>query len=147
MTTRPRCGPRCCSPQASDCCTITGPRRVRRWVRASWTSCSVNSSGRLQAGLGVEIQQQMMCGDLAILVPPLGGPVHARDESRAVHPAQVTVDEGVARLGAVRSALGEPEMPLRVVLPGMRLQIGVLRVRVGLYVAPVAVEHVLTVVD
>ena len=54
------------------------------------------------------------------------GPVHAGDEAAAVDPAQVAVHERVARLGPVRGALGEPEVPGRVLLPRVRLEVGVL---------------------
>ena len=60
---------------------------------------------------------------------------------------EVAVDERVPGLGLVVGALGEPEVPLGVLLPRVRLQEGVLVVGARLHVAPVAVEHVLARVD
>ena len=91
----------------------------------------------------VEPLQQLVRRQLDLLVPPLRGPVDARDEAAAVDPAEVAVDERVAGLGLVVGALGQPEVPRAVVLPRVLLEVGVLRLGVGLHVAPVAVEDVL----
>ena len=80
----------------------------------------------------VEVLEQVVGRQLDRLVAPLRGSVHARDEPAAVHPTQVAVDEGVARLGLVGRALGEPEVPRRVVVPAVALHEGVLGVSVGL---------------
>ena len=77
----------------------------------------------------VEALQEVVRGELDLLVPPLGRPVDARDQAGAVHPAEVAVDEGVPRLGLVVGALGEPEVPGGVLLPGVPLEVGVLRRR------------------
>jgi hypothetical protein len=61
--------------------------------------------------------QQLVRRQLDLLVSPLGGAVVAGDQARAVQAAEVSVDEGVTRLGLLRSALGEAEVPLRVVAP------------------------------
>jgi hypothetical protein len=61
--------------------------------------------------------------------------------------AEVAVDEGVPSLGLVAGAVGEGQVPVGVLLPGMGLQEGVLVVGAGLDVAPAALEHVLAGVD
>ena len=99
------------------------------------------------AALRVEPLQQLVGGELDRLVAPLGGAVHAGDQPHAVDAAEVAVDERVARLRLVVRALGEPEVPLGVLVPRVRLQERVLLVRARLHVAPVAVEHVLAGVD
>src|SRR5215217_5000025 len=88
-----------------------------------------------------------MGGELDRLVPPLRRPVHARDQPHAVDPAEVAVDERVARLRLVRRALREAEVPVGVLLPRVRLEEGVLVGRLGLHRAPVALEHVLPRLD
>ena len=74
---------------------------------ASWTSCCgrsrSGSGGRLQPRLLVEVLQQVVGRDLDVLVPPLGRPVHAGDQSGAVNSAKIPVYEGVSRLRLVRS--------------------------------------------
>src|SRR4029079_12273293 len=80
----------------------------------------------------VEVLQQLVGSQLDVLVPPLGRAVDAGDQPGPVHAPQVAVDEGVARLGLVVGALGETEVPGRVVLPRVRLEVGVLRIRTGL---------------
>jgi hypothetical protein len=63
---------------------------------------------------GVQTLQQVVGGELDLLVPPLGGPVLAGDDAHAVQPAQVAVDERVPGLGLILGTVGEPEMPLCV---------------------------------
>ena len=99
------------------------------------------------AGGLVEQLQQVVGRELDVLVPPLAGPVDAGDQAGAVHAAQVAVHERVARLGLVVGTLGEPEVPGGVLVPGVLVEVGVLRVRTGLRVAPVAVEDVLLLLD
>jgi hypothetical protein len=65
-------------------------------------------------------------GELDLLVPPLGRAVVAGDQPGAVQAAQVAVDERVPGLRLVRRALGQPEVPLGVLLPRMPLEEGVL---------------------
>ena len=60
---------------------------------------------------------------------------------------EVPVDERVPGLGLVAGTVGEPEMPLGVFLPRVRLQEGVPFAGAGLNFAPVAAEHVLAAVD
>ena len=72
----------------------------------------------MQSGCLVEVLQQVVRGELDLLVPPLRRPVHARDQTGPVDPAEIAVHECVARLGLVVRALGQAEVPLRVVLPG-----------------------------
>ena len=61
--------------------------------------------------------QQLVCRQLDLLVTPLGGAVDAGDQARPVQTAEVSVDEGVPRLGLVRSSLREAEVPLGVLVP------------------------------
>src|SRR5450759_234098 len=61
--------------------------------------------------------------------------------------AEVPVDKRVPGLGLVIRTVSEPEMPLGVFLPRVRLQEGVLLAGVRLDFAPVAVEDVLAAVD
>jgi hypothetical protein len=65
-----------------------------------------------------------MGGELDLLVAPFGGPVLAGDQAHAVEAAEVPVDKGVAGLGLVGGAVGEGQMPLGVLLPGMRPRAG-----------------------
>jgi hypothetical protein len=82
-------------------------------------------------------------GELDLLVAPFGSAVLAGDQPGPVDPAQVAVDEGIAGLGLVGGALGQPEMPLGIVVPAMRVEERVLGVGPRLDVAPVAVQDVL----
>jgi DNA-binding SARP family transcriptional activator len=68
-------------------------------------------------GQGVQALQQVVGGQLHVLVAPLGGPVDAGDQAGAVHAAEVAVDERVPRLGLLGRALGESQVPLGVVGP------------------------------
>jgi len=70
-------------------------------------------------------------GELDLLVPPLGRPVHAGDDAHAVDTPEVPVDERVPGLGLVGGTVGEPEMPPGVLFPGMMLQEGVLLADLG----------------
>src|SRR5262249_43764651 len=95
----------------------------------------------------VQVLQELVRRELDLLVPPLGGPVVARDDPRPVQPAVVAVHERVARLRAVVRALGQAEVPARVLLPRVALEVRVLGVGARLHLAPLAVEHVLPRVD
>jgi hypothetical protein len=55
-----------------------------------------------------------MRGELDCLVPPLRGAIHARDQARAMDAAEVSVHEGVSRLGLLVRTVGETEMPCAV---------------------------------
>ena len=63
-----------------------------------------------QAADPVEMLEQVVRGQLDLLVPPFRRPVDAGDQSGAVHPPEVAAHEGVAGLGLVgrrpRSARG-----------------------------------------
>ena len=74
----------------------------------------------------IEELEQFVRGELDFLVSPLRSPVHAGDEGSAMHSPQVAVDEGVSALRLVGRAVGEREMPLGVVIPPVRLEVGVL---------------------
>src|SRR5215216_3860857 len=95
----------------------------------------------------VEVLEQVVGGQLDLLVAPFGGPVLAGDQAHAVQAAEVAVDEGVPSLGVVGGAVGEGQMPVGVLLPGVGLQEGVLVLGARLDVAPLAPEHVLAGVD
>src|SRR5262249_11197334 len=118
---------------------------------ASWISCcgrSRSRSGRrLQTGLLVQVLQQIVGGELDVLVPPFGGPVYTGDQTGAVNAAKVPVHKGISRLRLVRRAAGQPQMPLGVFVPGMRIEVGVLRFGPRLHLSPVAVEDVLACID
>jgi hypothetical protein len=58
-----------------------------------------------------------MGDELDVLVAPLGGAVLAGDEPHPMDPLEVAVDEAVARLGLVAGAVGQPEVPLGVLVP------------------------------
>src|SRR5215471_18592859 len=72
--------------------------------------------------LRVEVLEQLVCRKLDLLVPRLRGSVRAGDQPHPVDPMEVAVDEGVARL----RAHGQAEMPFGVVVPRVRLEVGVL---------------------
>jgi two-component system OmpR family sensor kinase len=91
--------------------------------------------------------QKLVRGELDVLVPPLGRPVHAGDDAHPVDAPEVPVHEGIPGLGLVGGPLGQAEVPAGVLFPGVPLQVGVLVARAGLDGPPVAVEHVLTAVD
>src|SRR4051812_45627607 len=88
-----------------------------------------------------------MGGELDLLVTPFGRAVVAGDDPGAVDAAEVAVDERVARFGLVVGALGEPQVPRRVLLPRVRVEVPILRLGLGLHLAPVALENVLARVD
>ena len=88
-----------------------------------------------------------MCGELDRLVPPLGGAVDAGDETGPVDASEVADDERVAGLRLVAGPVGQAEVPVGVLLPGVRLQECVLVVRGWCDLAPIAVEDVLVGVD
>jgi len=95
----------------------------------------------------VKALEELVRGELDLLVPPLGRPVHAGDDAHPVDAPEVPVHEGIPGLGLVGGPLGQAEVPAGVLFPGVPLQVGVLVARAGLDVPPVAVEHVLTAVD
>ena len=88
-----------------------------------------------------------MRSELDRLVAPLGRPIDAGDQARPVDPLEVPADECVAGLRPVGRAVGQPEVPQGVLVPGVRLQEGVLVVGGRRDLAPVAVEDVLLRVD
>src|ERR1700684_1962868 len=88
-----------------------------------------------------------MSGQLDFLVPPLRGPVLARDQAHAMNAAEVPVDERVPGLGLVAGTVGQAQVPLCIVIPRVRFQEGILIAGPGLAVAPVTVEHVLARAD
>ena len=60
-----------------------------------------------------------MSRELDLLVPPLGRAVVAGDQAGAMQAAEVPVHEPVAGFGLLRSAVGQAEMPLGIIAPGM----------------------------
>ena len=95
----------------------------------------------------VEVLQQLVRGELDLLVPPLRCTVVAGDQPHPMETTEVAEDECVARFGLLSRALGEAEMPARVLLPGVRLQEHVLLTGAWLHVLPPRTEHVLAGVD
>ena len=89
--------------------------------------------GRPSVSRGPLVQelQQVVGRQLDLLVPPLGGAVQAGDQAIAVDAAKVAVDEPVAGLGLVGGALGQAEVPVGVLLPGVRLEERVLVAALG----------------
>src|SRR5215204_5408139 len=83
--------------------------------------------------------------DLGVL--PLGGPVVAGDQAHAVQAIKVAEHEGIAGFRLVRCAIGEREVPGRVLRPTMSLKERVLLRRAWLDVSPPAAHPVLTGVD
>src|SRR6185312_14459602 len=73
----------------------------------------------------VQSLQQVVGGQLDLLVPPLGRPVQAGDDAHPVDAPEIPVDKGVPGLGFVGSAVGQAEMPPGVLLPRVPLQVGV----------------------
>ena len=88
-----------------------------------------------------------MRGELDLLVVPFGRAVHARDQAHTVHAAEIAERERVARLRLVLGAVGEGEMPARVFLPRVRLQVLVLCRRRRLHLVPLAAQDVAPRVD
>ena len=58
-------------------------------------------AARNSAAPGVELLQEVVGGELDLLVAPLGRPVQAGDQADAVDAPEVAVDERVAGLGLV----------------------------------------------
>jgi hypothetical protein len=71
------------------------------------------------AALAVQVLEQLVSGELDLLVTPLGRPVVTGNDARPMEPTKVTVDERVACLGLVRCPVRQPEMPFGVLVPGM----------------------------
>src|SRR6185437_8683230 len=94
------------------------------------------------AGLSVEVLEELVGGLLDRLVAPLGGTEEDGDDPGPMDAPEVAEDERVARLRVVRGTLGEPEVPGAVLGPVMRLQEAVLVDGSRLALAPVAPEHV-----
>ena len=63
------------------------------------------------AGLRVEFLEQVVGGQLDLLVAPLCSPVEASDQADAVETPEISVGERVPCLGFVRGTVGESEMP------------------------------------
>src|SRR4051794_6355677 len=95
----------------------------------------------------VEFLQEVVRGNLDLLVSPFRSSVDAGDQAGPMHPAEVAVHERVSRLRLVVRALGQAEVPGGVLVPRVTFEKGVTRVRVGLHLAPVAVQDVLLRLD
>jgi len=83
--------------------------------------------------------------DLRVL--PFGCAVVAGDQAHAVQSTEVTEHEGVPGLGLIGCAIGEGEMPRRILLPPVQLEEGVLLSRTWLNVSPPSAHPVLAGVD
>jgi hypothetical protein len=108
---------------------------------------TASSCPSVQPGLLVEVLQQTMNGALDVLVPPLGGTLDAGDQTGTVQSSKISVHKGIPRFRLVRCTLGQSEMPPCVLVPGVRLEVGVLRVGARLHLTPVTIEDVLPSVD
>src|SRR5262249_50305970 len=97
--------------------------------------------------LVVQVLQELVRGELDLLMPPLGGPGVACDDSPAMGRPGNPRDKRGPGPGGVGGTVGEPEMPSGVFLPRVRLQEGVPFAGAGLNLAPVAAKHVLALVD
>src|SRR5262249_22240096 len=84
----------------------------------------------------VKVLQELVRGELDLLMPPLGGPVVACDDAHAMDATEIPVDKRVPGLGVVGGTVGEPEMPSGVFLPRVRLQEDVPFAGAGLNLAP-----------
>jgi hypothetical protein len=102
---------------------------------------------RASGGRSIQELQEIVGRELDLLVSPFCGAVMARDQAGAVEVAEVSVDEGVSRLGLVWGAIGESEVPFAVLAPRVRREKRVLVFGSGLDVTPVAVEDVLAPTD
>jgi hypothetical protein len=84
---------------------------------------------------------------LDLFVAPLGGPIDACDECRAVNSPEVACHERVSGLRLIGSAFSQADVPCRVLLPRVVLEERVLVVGRRLHAAPVRVEHILPVLN
>lgn len=91
--------------------------------------------------------QEVMGGELDLFVTPFGGTVLARDQAHAMDPPEVAVHEAVSSLRLVGRTLGEPQMPVGVLLPRVRIEEGVLVLGRRLDLAPGAFQDVLAARD
>jgi len=95
----------------------------------------------------VQILEEFVRGEFDLLVPPLGGAVVAGDQAHPVQPPEVAIHKRVARLRLVGGALGQAQVPERVVRKRVRLQERVLLAGARLNVLPTRPENVLVGVD
>src|SRR4051794_5420190 len=65
----------------------------------------------------VEVLQEVVSAQLDRLVAPLGRPVDTGDERAAVHPPEVTENEGVTRLGVVVGRGTHTQVPGGALVP------------------------------
>src|SRR6476646_9068155 len=112
----------------------------------SWVAVATRFSSPLRAPR-VQILEELVRSKLDLLVAPLGGSVVAGDQAHPVQPPEVAVHERVARLRLVSGAVGQAQVPERVVRELMRLQERVLLAGARLRVLPARPENVLVGVD
>jgi two-component system OmpR family sensor kinase len=91
--------------------------------------------------------EELVRGELDLLVPPLGGAVMAGDQAHPVESLEIAVDKRVASLGLVGRALSQAEMPGGIVVPGVGFQERVLLPCTRLHVLPARPQHVPARVD
>jgi hypothetical protein len=84
---------------------------------------------------------------LHVCVPPLSRTVLAREEAASVHAAEVSVDECVPAFGLVGRSVGQAEVPLGVLAPGVAFEESVLVFSRRLRASPIAAQDVLTPFD
>ncbi|SRR6266511_2183862 len=93
------------------------------WGRSGGLFRGVAARGAASSGaLSVEVLQEIVCCEFDLFVPPFRGPVMTGDQPHAVQTAKVAIDKRVTRLRLLGRALGEPEVPGGVLLPGVGLQ-------------------------
>ena len=114
------------SPPAVRRCTSNGPPTSMAARHPASTLGLPASPHRIQL-IESRCCSRSCAASSTVLVPPLRRPVDAGDQAGPVHPAEVAEDERVAGLGLVGRTLGQAEMPGGVLVPGMLLQEGVLR--------------------
>jgi hypothetical protein len=108
--------------------------------------CSIEEKHGSGARL-VQPLQQLVCGELDLLVSPLGSTVLAGDQAGSMNPAKVPIYERVPALGLISRFLVKAEVPIGVLIPSVGFKERVLITRSRLNFPPVAVEYVLPSVD
>ena len=115
-------------------------------ARTTNGSKGIDSGPALAARSGalrVQVLEEVVGGQLDLLVAPFGGTELAGDQAHPVDAPEVAVDERVAALRLIGRPVGEAQVPGRVVVPGVGREEPVLVLGARLGFAPVALEDVL----
>jgi hypothetical protein len=75
-------------------------------------------NGGSGAGL-VQPLQQLVCGQLDLLMTPVGSTVLAGDQAGSMNPAKVPIYERVSALGLIGRFLVKAEVPIGVLVPSV----------------------------